>query len=110
MVKYCSKDCERAAWPRHRRTCSTLANVKEQLSKPENSAAKEKQERITRWVSFWTRYLVEYGIYGINLADNPERLTTHMYVVLASTYWVHFDLIDKFQVVPRDRNSGAETG
>ncbi|KAL0956328.1 hypothetical protein HGRIS_002480 [Hohenbuehelia grisea] len=84
MVRYCSRDCQKAAWPTHKRCCSTT--LRDELEKDVDAA--EKNAQFTKWLNFWRETFYKWSLIAMHLSKHPhDRLSTHCFVVEVERNW-----------------------
>ncbi|KAL4254243.1 MYND-type zinc finger protein samB [Abortiporus biennis] len=80
MVRYCSKDCQRAAWKSHKDRCKTGGKHQEMMEKDEELRLWDKE--LTEWLSYWRRTLQSYSLMSMDLPNSPDdKLATHCMVL-----------------------------
>lgn len=74
LVRYCSKECQVAAWRTHKQRCSST--LRESLvNDPEANAL---NTALSKWINNWRFELHNWAIWAMDLANNsPDRLATH---------------------------------
>lgn len=76
LVKYCSKDCQRAAWKSHKPRCALRATFDTLKANDEN--AEEEYAAISKWLGCWRNTLYAHAVPAMNLPNSPpNRLATH---------------------------------
>ncbi|KAF8135426.1 hypothetical protein EV363DRAFT_1415316 [Boletus edulis] len=78
LVRYCSKECQVAAWKAHKPRCTS--SLRESLAKdPEANAL---NTALSKWINNWRFELHNWAVWAMDLANNPEdRLATHCLVI-----------------------------
>ena len=75
LVRYCSKECQRAAWPAHKDRCKLGA-----LSAPRNLSADDNAfaAAMTKWLAHWKQTLAAYCIPAMDLPNHgADRLVKY---------------------------------
>ncbi|KZT72237.1 hypothetical protein DAEQUDRAFT_64216 [Daedalea quercina L-15889] len=89
FVQYCSRECQRAAWPTHRTGCATGGAFKDSLERPEKRLSKKLNEDFTKWLNYYRRLICStIAVPAFNLANSPpDKLATHcLYLVVERQY------------------------
>ncbi|KAI9569653.1 hypothetical protein HD554DRAFT_2171095 [Boletus coccyginus] len=78
LVRYCSKECQVAAWKTHKQRCTSTLPTS--LAKdPEASIL---NTALSKWINNWRFELHNWAVWAMDLANNPEdRLATHSLVI-----------------------------
>ncbi|KZT72238.1 hypothetical protein DAEQUDRAFT_64230 [Daedalea quercina L-15889] len=85
FVRYCSYNCQKAAWSTHKTVCATGAAFKESLERPDNWQNKKLNDDFTKWLNYYRRLICTFSaVPAFNLANSPpDKLATHcMYLVI----------------------------
>ncbi|KAI0074651.1 hypothetical protein K474DRAFT_1516669 [Panus rudis PR-1116 ss-1] len=78
FVKYCSRDCQKAAWPTHKRGCSDRF----QKTLAVNKTAAQVNRDITTWLDFWRNSVTYWALIAMDLANSPrDKLATHCFFI-----------------------------
>ncbi|OCH91448.1 hypothetical protein OBBRIDRAFT_886968 [Obba rivulosa] len=76
FVRYCSRACQKAAWPTHKQRCHTGADFQALLD--EDEEAKAINRAFSQWLACWRNTLHTVAISALNLANSlPDKLATH---------------------------------
>ena len=78
MVRYCSPQCQRGAWPRHKRSCASAGKAREEMNLPENHDKKVSFDSTTKWINLWRDELTVIGLGAMDLSSHPDKLGTHV--------------------------------
>lgn len=78
-VRYCSKECQRLAWPTHRRSCKVTSAMQAEADSDDVATV------VSKWLPSWRHTLFSFGINAMNLANSPRnQLGTHVYAIQTS--------------------------
>jgi hypothetical protein len=78
MVRYCSKDCQTAAWKSHKKACQTSGITHRMTMETDGDAAVLNNE-LSKWLKFWRMAIHTDGVKVMDLANHPPgRLATHV--------------------------------
>ena len=81
VTKYCSRSCQKTAWPGHKSTCGSFVRAREEFLYSGNAVMADKYTTISKWATCWKETLVSYGLAGMDITHHPaDRMSTHMYV------------------------------
>ncbi|KAF7793898.1 hypothetical protein EIP86_005020 [Pleurotus ostreatoroseus] len=74
LVKYCSKECQRAAWPAHKTRCILGSAVTRDMG----AADEEFSTAMSKWMNCWRGTLALFCVPAMDLPNHPpNRLSTH---------------------------------
>jgi hypothetical protein len=74
LVRYCSKECQVAAWRTHKQRCSST--LRESLVN--DPGANALNTALSKWINNWRFELHNWAVWAMDLANNPQdRLATH---------------------------------
>ena len=74
-MRYCSKECQRAAWSSHKQRCKLGA-----LSAPSNISKDDGEfaSAMSKWLGHWRQTLSAYCIPAMDLPNHgPDRLVKY---------------------------------
>jgi len=76
LVRYCSKSCQRDAWPTHKTRCN---DVRDTIDNPEDAFL---YSELTHWKNEWSGALRYISLWAFDLVNNPrDRLATHCMMI-----------------------------
>lgn len=75
--RYCSRECQRLAWPTHKQHCEALAAMRDLLKQPEYRQARVESAMLTKWLLTWSDVVVGCGLLGMDIIRHPDRPRTH---------------------------------
>lgn len=77
LAQYCSKECQRKAWPTHKKSCKTDATA---TSVAKDDPVGEVLAIMTdKWLAQWSRTILDVAILAMDLANSPrDKLATHV--------------------------------
>ncbi|KAA1476070.1 hypothetical protein DENSPDRAFT_842959 [Dentipellis sp. KUC8613] len=75
--RYCSKECQRKAWPAHKNGCQASSKFREEMLVDSELAARN--STLSRWISKWQPVIVNAAVDALNLPNNSaeDYLVTH---------------------------------
>lgn len=74
LVRYCSKECQVAAWKTHKHRCTS--SLRNSLAKDPDANALN--TALSKWINNWRFELHNWAVWAMDLANNSEdRLATH---------------------------------
>lgn len=78
-MRYCSRDCQKAAWKTHKKVCASGGAFKDSLERPEERESKKLNDDFSKWLNYY-RYLIcnLTAVFAFNLPNSPpDKLATH---------------------------------
>ncbi|EPT04495.1 hypothetical protein FOMPIDRAFT_36993, partial [Fomitopsis schrenkii] len=84
FVRYCSRDCQKAAWKTHKKVCTSGGAFKDSLEQPGQRESKKLNDDFTKWLNYYRRLIYTVtAVFAFNLPNSPpNKLATHcMYIV-----------------------------
>ncbi|KAF9525272.1 hypothetical protein CPB83DRAFT_885684 [Crepidotus variabilis] len=85
LVRYCSKECQRKAWPTHKRGCIRMGASLLQ-HRAENPAADDLNNRLSKWINFWRSTIFYIAPVALDLPNHGEdRMATHVFSLFLDT-------------------------
>lgn len=88
FVKYCSRDCQKAAWPTHKQSCLVAVDFHKTIKERGNE---EFVVAFNKWLDCWRGTFFDMALSAMDLANHPpDRLATHTYApaAMAVIFWV----------------------
>ncbi|KZP30281.1 hypothetical protein FIBSPDRAFT_126375 [Athelia psychrophila] len=74
VVRYCSRECQRVAWPQHKTRCNAVV-----IETPEDNKL---YTEFSHWKNAWNGALRYIAIWSMDLANTPpDRLATHCVMI-----------------------------
>lgn len=72
---YCSRDCQRQAWPSHKSACPSFSLAKQQMAVHHDKKIQFKT--LQKWIEIWANTIGYFGALGMNPTRNPGVMGTH---------------------------------
>lgn len=80
FVKYCSRDCQKAAWPTHKQSCLVAVDFHKTIKERGNE---EFVIAFNKWLDCWRGTFFDMALSAMDLANHPpDRLATHTILIL----------------------------
>lgn len=79
FVRYCSRDCQKAAWKTHKKVCTSGGAFKDSLEQPGQRESKKLNDDFTKWLNYYRRLIYTVtAVFAFNLPNSPpNKLATH---------------------------------